>query len=841
LDALKDTFEGSVKAHFQLTDPEFPLTIDYIEGEILSIEVNGKRIAKPNYNKLFITLTPEVLKNGKNTYFIEFSHAYSKTGAGFYKFTDPEDKETYLYSNFEPYNANRLFPCFDQPDLKAEYTLKVSAPKHWEVISSVLETHTETNSKDLKVWTFPKSKKFSTYLFPLIAGPYSHWSGMSGNIPLRLFARKSLAKHVLPAGWFKVTDQGFKFFNEYFGIPYPFAKYDQILVPDFNWGGMENVAAVTFSESLIVRGKRTQKQKQSRAGILLHEMAHMWFGNLVTMKWWDDLWLNESFASYMGALSLYEATEFTTAWESFLLGTKRWGYWEDQLITTHPIEASIPGTEDAFSNFDGITYGKGASVLKQISYFIGPENFKKGVNHYFKKHSFSNAKRADFISALEISSKKDLQNWTKEWLQTAGLNSIQAQFKCDNDKISSFELHQNAIPSQPTLRSHQIQIALLSEDSWDQLSATYKTKATTYEGKKTIVKELIGQPCPKIVLPNFNDHDYIKVVFDPTSLNSIKQNLSSINGDLDRALIWMTLWSMVQDAKLSVLEYLDLVIHHLPKEHNFEIATRVLYSVYGSRTYSPSSLSYLADNRFPTKVHYDKMVQKLETFFWTQLENARPGSDFQKLWFDSYVRIVQSPKEQNRLALILDGKKHLPKWKIDQDRRWKIITQLNRHAAIGSFKRISKELKEDSSRRANLAALGAKVIRPEWKFKKPWIKKIVKKKTKVPLAELRVAMQNIFPMEQRSQRKRFSKLYYKYLLKLVSTRENTFINLYTRHLVPSTCKSPEGPELTDFIDKNKNLPPVAIKKLRIARQENDRCISIRKLAHVMATKNIHAD
>ncbi|MCJ8277145.1 MAG: M1 family aminopeptidase, partial [Bdellovibrionales bacterium] len=414
-------YRGETKINFILKN-EIPLSVDFAQGMIDQVYVNGKIIKHEPYNGHFINIPGDSVKLGQNTIDIKYSHEYSKNGAGFYRYIDVEDNKTYIYSHFEPYSANQLFPCFDQPDLKATYTTQVKAPKDWEVISSMRETE-KTVHGDYADWTFPKTAKFSTYTYSLHAGDYHVWESIAKTkkheIPLRLFARQSLAKYVKADEWFTLTQQAFPYFEDLYGYPYPYVKYDQLIVPDFNAGAMENVAAVTFNEDHYVRrGEKTRSQRRRLASTLFHEMAHMWFGNLVTMKWWDDLWLNESFATYSATRALVEVSEFKESWLTFNI-YKQSAYKADQAVTTHPITTVVKSTDEAFANFDSITYGKGASVLKQMAFYMGDGKYKKGLRTYFKRHAEGNTVLSDFMQAMESASQKDMSQWRERWLETA--------------------------------------------------------------------------------------------------------------------------------------------------------------------------------------------------------------------------------------------------------------------------------------------------------------------------------------------------------------------------------------------------------------------------------------
>jgi aminopeptidase N len=467
----KDFFTGYVTIEFEAISLDKPLHLDFYEGKIDKLLVNGNEIKTFTYDNFRIHLNQSLFQSGVNTISVAYNRPFSKDGSGLYKFIDPVDQEEYFYSDFEPFDANKLFPSFDQPDLRATYELQVEAPAKWNVIGNTREI----NIEDLgltKKWTFPKSLDFSTYIFALHFGAYQYFEDLSSKVPLRLYFRKSLLKFVSrdQAEWFKVTKEGFNFFETYFSIPYPYGKYDQILVPDFNSGAMENVAAVTFNDGRYVfRTEGTYSQKEQRANVILHELAHMWFGNLVTMKWWNGLWLNESFATFMATLAQAKATDYKDAWQTFFNDIKDWAYWEDNLVTSHPIEAKIPDTASAFNNFDGITYGKGASALKQLNFLLGPESFQKGVENYLKEHSNSNTKLRDFISALEKTSRQDLNEWTKEWLESNGHNRVEINYSCSTGKITHVMLKQNSAEQSKILRTHKSIIALFKKSNNQKL------------------------------------------------------------------------------------------------------------------------------------------------------------------------------------------------------------------------------------------------------------------------------------------------------------------------------------------------------------------------------------
>ncbi|MEO0335891.1 MAG: aminopeptidase N, partial [Pseudomonadota bacterium] len=583
------SFAGTSTLNFDLTTVGNGLRIDYHDGSVSNLVVNGKTV-KPVYNSHFLWISAADLKEGANKIVVDFESPYSKEGNGLHQFKDPEDKRRYLFTDLEPFDANRVFPMFDQPDLKATYAMQVTVPKTWRVITSVRESSVK-NDGGGKVWSFPKSQRFSTYIWSLHAGDYAMWEDNSQEIPLRLFARHSLKKYVKEKDWFKFTHDGFTFFNKYFDYKYPYKKYDQLIVPEFNAGAMENVGAVTFTERFVSRGVKSERERMSLNNVILHEMAHMWFGNLVTMKWWNDLWLNESFATYMAHLAQVDNTEFKAeTWKAFN-GTKGWAYWEDELVTTHPIEADVPDTLQAWANFDGITYGKGASSMKQLSYFIGADKFQLGVQKYFKKYATKNTTLKDFMGSLSEAAEQDLTNWQEKWLQTSGVNTITAQFQCEGGKLSRLTLAQESLEEPKVMRPHSLKVALMNLKG-DKYTVTEAFKVR-FSTKSYDVPQAVGKACPEVIYPNFEDHGYVKVQLDSKTVKSLQTNISKIEDDLTRRMFWNTLMDMVVHAQLSFEDFSETLLNEgLKKETDPFILRQMLYSFKGRGVSSPSVLNF---------------------------------------------------------------------------------------------------------------------------------------------------------------------------------------------------------------------------------------------------------
>lgn len=815
-------YQGETKIYFNLKDKQKDLRVDFTGGTVSSVVINEKE-SSAQYDQKKIMLPASDLKVGKNIVHVKFKHPFSKNGSSLYRFVDPSDQRVYIYSDFEPFNANHLFPCFDQPDLKATYSLQVEAPDSWQVITSVAESDVSLPKNGKKLWVFPKSKRYSTYIFPLHAGEYHMWKDQFGDVPLRLFVSQSRAQYVDVQEWFKITKQGFKYFEEYFDYKYPFQKYDQVLVPDFNFGGMENVAAVTFNdERYAPRGKMTRAQKEKRADVILHELAHMWFGNLVTMKWWDDLWLNESFASYMATKALTEATEYKDSWLAFFFRSEKLAYYLDESVASHPVTFDVKNTDQAFANFDKITYGKGASSLKQLAYFADPDKFKEGLQNYFKKHAYQNTELKDFTGAISKAAQIDLGDWTQNWLQVKGFNTVKPVYQCEAGKIKSFALQQGHSDNQSLLRSHRTLVGLFVVN--EQKVQLQKSVPVKYSGKETGVDSLVGENCPDMVFANYQDHDYSRVLLDDRSFETAQNNLSNVSDPLFRAMLWNSFWERLREGELSPQGYMDIVAKHLPKEDNFHISYNVARNVYGATPYGLSLLAYLSSD----KNQRTEQVAQLENLFWGLYENAEPQGDFKKLWFDSYVKIAESQKAQDLLLAIAKGQTPLKGVELDQDRRWSLIRQLSQVDAKGAQELIELELKKDGTNVGQKMALSAKAAQPSIKNKMEWLNKITDLDSKMSLSQMQAVMNGFSPASQLETRPQYSDLFYSKLVELSKKKEGYFLEDFAETLVPAACTEDSNAKLKSFIEGHSDLPPIVLKALKTSWQEDVRCVKIRK-------------
>ena len=549
------TFRSVSVARFGCAAPGSSTFINLTAPAVREITLNDAPVSLDAFDGNRIALTGLA---GENVLRVVADCAYSRSGEGLHRFTDPADGHVYLYSDLETFDAHRVYACFDQPDMKASYELAVTAPADWQVVSNMAPESSVPDGAALR-WHFPPTPVMPTYITAVAAGPYHVVRDEHDGIPLGVYCRQSLASYLDADEIFEVTRQGFDFYHNSFGIKYPFGKYDQLFVPEFKEGAMENAGCVTFVEAYIFRSRVTDFAREARGETILHEMAHMWFGDLVTMRWWDDLWLNESFATWAGTLAQAEATRWTSAWTTFAQLYKAWAYRQDQLPSTHPIAADIGDIAAVEVNFDGITYAKGASVLKQLVAYVGRENFLDGVRKYFGAHAWGNATLADLLAALEETSGRDLTAWSAQWLQTAGVNTLRPSYSVDADgHFTEFAVEQEAPATHPVLRSHRIAIGLY--DRTETGLVRRQRVETDVAGPRTVIPELAGQARPDLVLVNDEDLTYAKIRLDDHSLRTLVDSIGEFTDSLPAALCWSAAWDMVRDAEMAARNYVRLVL-----------------------------------------------------------------------------------------------------------------------------------------------------------------------------------------------------------------------------------------------------------------------------------------
>lgn len=827
LDANSDFFSGETKIKFQAKRTDENLRIDFSDGKVLNLVVNDK-ILPIEYNGAFISIPHRFLSLGDNTITITYTHHYSKNGRGLHRFVDVEDQRVYLFSQFEPFDANRMFPCFDQPDLKATYKMSVEAPISWTVISAEREIDKLKINEFRQIWKFPKTDIFSTYIFSLHAGEYSVWESAYKSIPLRLFSRRSMAKYVKPHEWFGPTKVGLKFFPEYFGTPFPYNKYDQIIVPEASFGAMENVGSVTFNEIFISRGEKTLEQVKSLDSVIFHEMAHMWFGNLVTMKWWNDLWLNESFATFMATVALANTTEHNnTAWLGFN-GTKEWAYWEDRLITTHPIVTPVENTDSAFANFDGITYGKGAASLKQLVYYIGEKKFKKGLELYFEKFNRKNTELKDFIATLSLAANTDLQHWQKLWLETSGVNTVSTQIECDTKRmLKSLSIEQSDNNTPPIFRPHKSNIVFIYSDA--EIIKPQFFLDVFFKDSKNLIPLNKNIKCPSLVYPNYDDHAYLNVKLDSNSIKWLEVNISQVmpSNLLLSRMLWQDLWRMVQDGTYSVKAYADLGLKNIPSLKDPVLLKSVL-KLQDIYYYLPKKTKVEAK-------YFNNYTYQVENQLWDIILSKKNSLNLRKEAFYLLTTSAQSQKILNNFAEILqsqvESEAMIESFSFDQDMRWMMAKVLTRNGYSGALDILEKEKARDHSNKGLKEYYSAKASWPEWSTKELWIKEFKNNSSEFSLDILRSIAQNIFPPNQTQYRTKYSKSFFMDLNKVIKSRDMSYASTFSA-LAPTFCEFEEHDLITKYLDQQNKLAPSISKRLKITRQESERCRSIRQYSRM---------
>ena len=615
--------------------------------------------------------------------------SYTGDGSALHRSTDSADGRTYCFTQLFPADARRVFACFDQPDLKAEFAITVTAPAGWVVLSNMPAPAAEAVGDGTAVWRFEPTPRISTYLVAVVAGEYhlvtgSHTTPAGQVIPLGVACRQSLAQHLEADDMLGITRQGLDYYTQLFGSAFPFPKYDQVIVPEFQAGAMENVGCVTFSEGYIYRSKATQSRYEMRAVTILHEMAHQWFGDLVTMRWWEDLWLNESFAEFCGTQAAAEATRFTGAWTTFCAGRKVWGYQQDQQPSTHPIAGDVPTLTEAISNFDGISYAKGGSVLKQLVAFLGREEFFAGIRAYFAVNAFGNASLADLLAALESSSGKDLAGWSKAWLESAGPNTLRPEFQVAEDgTFTEFAVLQEASAEHPTLRPHHFAIGLYNRDEAGKLVRVHRVELDV-AGERTLVPELAGTSRPDLVLLNDDDLDFVIGRFDDRSLATVMTSIGDVSDSLARTVCWSAALDMAIQGELSVPALISIIATGMGAETSVQVVQTVL-------NLAQRLIEMAAD---PAEV--PGLRAALAGPALAMLRAAEPGSDWQLAWAQLLSRTAVTAEQLDVLAGLLDGSVGFDGLPVGPELRWPALRRL---AATGrvSDEQIDAELVRDST------------------------------------------------------------------------------------------------------------------------------------------------
>ena len=782
--------------------------IDLAANRVHRAVLNGHEIDVSAYDES--TGIPLVGLARSNVLVVDAECRYSNTGEGLHRFADPVDGHVYLYSQFETADATRMFACFDQPDLKAVFDVTVTAPGHWQVVSNGA-TVSVTDRGDTKVHTFATTPKMSTYLVALVAGPYARWDDVyvdeHGDIPLGLFCRASLAPHMDHERLFTETKQGFDFYHRNFGVPYAFGKYDQLFVPEFNAGAMENAGAVTFLEDYVFRSKVTRASYERRAETVLHEMAHMWFGDLVTMRWWDDLWLNESFATFASVLCQADATEYTEAWTTFANVEKSWAYRQDQLPSTHPVAADIPDLHAVEVNFDGITYAKGASVLKQLVAYVGLEHFLAGLRDYFQAHAFGNATFDDLLGALEKASGRDLSDWGRQWLKTTGLNSLRPEFEVDDSgRFTRFAIRQGgAKPGAGETRVHRLAVGIYDER--DGKLVRVHREELDVAGEVTEVPALHGVAQGALILANDDDLTYCSMRLDDESLRTALSRIADIAEPLPRTLVWSAAWEMTRDAELKARDFVALVSGGVHAETEVGVAQRLLLQ-------AQTALNAYAEPGWAAAEGWPGFADRL-------LELARAaaaGSDHQLAFVNALCTSVLSTRHLVLLADLLDhdpAEIGLEGLVVDTDLRWRIITALAAGGHIDtegtSTTFIDAEALRDPTAAGKRHAAAASAARPQEAVKAHAWREVIEDDT-LPNITARAIIGGFVHPGQAAVLAPYTGRYFEAISKVWERRSSEVAQTVVVGLYPSWDVSADALKAADWFLDGLHVPP-ALRRL----------------------------
>ncbi|MFI8170044.1 aminopeptidase N [Streptomyces sp. NPDC086081] len=764
--------------------------IDLVAPAVHEVTLNGDALDPAEVFADSRIALPGLLR-GRNILRVVADCAYTNSGEGLHRFVDPVDDQAYLYTQFEVPDARRVFASFEQPDLKATFQFTVKAPEGWTVVSNSPTPEPQGN-----VWAFAPTPRISTYITALIAGPYhsvhSVYEKDGQSVPLGIYCRPSLAEYLDSDAIFEVTRQGFEWFQEKFDYAYPFEKYDQLFVPEFNAGAMENAGAVTIRDQYVFRSKVTDAAYETRAETILHELAHMWFGDLVTMEWWNDLWLNESFATYtsIACQAAAPGSRWPHSWTTFANSMKTWAYRQDQLPSTHPIMADIRDLDDVLVNFDGITYAKGASVLKQLVAYVGEDEFFRGVQAYFKAHAFGNTRLSDLLGALEETSGRDLKTWSKKWLETAGINVLRPQIETDADGvITSFAVRQEApaLPAgakgEPTLRPHRIAVGLYDLDAGSGKLVRTERIELDVDGELTAVPQLSGRRRPAVVLLNDDDLSYAKVRLDEESLAVVTEHLGDFESSLPRALCWASAWDMTRDAQLAARDYLSLVLSGIGKESDIGVVQSLQRQVK------------LAIDLYADPAARETLLARWTDATLAHLRSAAPGSDHQLAWARAFAATARTPEQLDLLDALLDGSQSVEGLVVDTELRWAFVQRL---AAVGRFDEaeIAAEYERDRTAAGERHAATARAARPTAEAKaEAWAS--VVDSDKLPNAVQEAVIGGFVQTDQRELLAPYADRYFEVVKGIWESRSHEMAQQIAIGLYPAVQVSQETLDKTD--------------------------------------------
>ncbi|MBR7824955.1 aminopeptidase N [Actinospica sp. MGRD01-02] len=779
------------------------------DGPIHEITLNGRSL-----DPAAVFADSRIALDGleaENVLHVRADCQYSHTGEGLHRMVDPVDGGVFLYTQFEVPDARRVFADFEQPDLKAAFRFTVTAPETWELFSNSPTPKPEALGEGRAVWRFEPTERISTYITALVAGDYGvvrkDYTSANGTvIPMAVAARRSLMEYLDADEIFDVTFKGFDYFEAKFDQPYPFPKYDQLFVPEYNAGAMENAGCVTFRESYVFRSKVTDASYERRAETILHELAHMWFGDLVTMEWWNDLWLNESFATYASVRCQADATRWSGAWTTFANAEKTWAYAQDQLPSTHPIVAEIPDLEAVYVNFDGITYAKGASVLKQLVAYVGDEAFFQGLRTYFRRHAWGNTRLSDLLGALEEASGRDLAAWSKAWLETAGPNTLRAEFTLAEDgTYATFAVLQEAPKDYPTLRPHRIAIGLYERGETGL--ARVRRVELDVDGARTEVPELVGERQPDVLVLNDDDLSYAKIRFDERSIATLIESIGEFTESLPRALAWVSTWDMMRNGELAASAYVPLVLSGAAKETQIG----VLQSLQGQ---AKSAIELYAAPQ-----HREALAERWAAFAHEQLLAAAPGSDIQLSWAKALASSALTEAQLSLLGGLLDGSEQIDGLTVDTDLRWALLARL---AAMGraDAAQIDAELAQDPTAAGKRHALTCRAAIPTAEAKEEaWASAV--ESDKLTNEELLAVIAGFKQNEQRELLQPYVARYFEVVTRLWAERTPHMAQMLVAGLYPLLTVDQAVVDAVDVVlaETDEKVVPPALRRMLLEQRD----------------------
>ncbi len=698
-DPSEEVFSCSTTIHFLSASASTWVDCDAVNVE--QAVLNGSPLPHDAFRNFRIFC--EDCRTGENTLEIQASFRYSRAGIGLHRTVDT-DGRLYMYTNCEPFDAHRWFPCFDQPDIKGRFVLHLTAPEKWVAISNY-PVHSVSSAAGRATTVFEETLPISTYLMAWCTGPFVSRHRMTATgIPLGIYVRATLEPFLDDAFIFDVTEQGLVYYTELFGRPLPCPKYDQVLCPEFNSGAMENLGCVTFRDELCVfKGKKTDAQKDMMMEFILHEMAHMWFGDEVTLRQWKDLWLNESSADLFEKLSQEAISPESHVWATFANGRKSWGLADDQLPSSHPIADVAKPVSRALENFDGISYAKGGAALRQLIAFIGYPSFISGLRSYFARYACSNASLEEYLHEMEIASGRTLREWAHAWLETQGMNTIVAEVGETGGNVSSLSLRQSHGAGDDLLRPHVIRVGAYSMNGEGVLERLHQEEATlSVSSPTTVLAGFNSRPVPDLLLVNDDDLTYGKIRLDPHSLETVRTHLSALADPLARATCWGILWDMVRDGELTAGTYIACIVEHAPEE----TVMAVLEGTRGLLGKAKTALTrYAAEsNRFAYREHLTAQARRI-------MLSSREGSDSQYLWARSFISLAESKDELELLQHLLDGSVEITGLLLDQVVRWDIIFALASHGMCEP-ELLNAEALRDTTDQGQRNLITAKALQP---------------------------------------------------------------------------------------------------------------------------------